>query len=125
VESNELNKGGSAAANRVIQEAIRKLAGQTGLNDPVFALGTVKDVNQDERTCSVEITLGELPELVEGVNLMASEAADGFVRIPSQGSQVQIKLAPDNEFYVSMWSDLDALEIYIDSSNKLRFDKNG
>lgn len=126
MESDELNsKGGSAAANRVIQESIRRLAGKVGLNDPVYAFGTIKEVNEDERTCSVEITLGELPELIEGVNLMASDAADGFVRIPALTSQVQIKLAPDNEFYVSMWSEISAIEIYIDAQNKLRFDKDG
>lgn len=119
------NENSDAAAARQIQYAIRMLAGKLGLNAPVYAFGTVKDVNEDERTCSVEITLGELPELIESVNLMASEGADGFLRIPTAGSQVQIKMMPDNEAYLSMWSDIDAIEIYIDAQNKLRFDKDG
>lgn len=109
---------------RQIEYAVQFFANTLGLKVPVFATGTVKSVDEAERTCSVEISMGDVPEIMEGVNLMATNA-DGFLRIPAIDSEVQIRVMPDNEAYVHMWSDLDAVVCWIDNQNEFRFDKDG
>lgn len=114
----------SLSSSRKIEWAVRALAGVNGLKQPKFAEGTVKSVDEDNRTCTVEITLGEMPETMEDVHLQADNG-DGFIKIPKIDSSVQILLMPDNEAYVYMTSDLEAIVIFIDAQNKVRIDSTG
>ena len=110
-------------ANRQIRDAIQVLAGTKGLSTK-FMLGKVTEVQEDERTCSVEVQLGDHPMTLTGINLSA-ENNDGLVEFPAVDSTVLICLLSNNSGFVVKMSDLDKVICVIDSSNKFEFDSTG
>lgn len=109
---------------RDIIYAIRKIAGADGLKKASFLTGTVTKVNEDDRTCDVDIKLGDSAESLTGVKLSVNPN-DGFILIPAKDSDLLICLMSDNSPYMISCEDIDKVICVIDSNNKYEFDKNG
>ena len=109
---------------RDIIYAIRKIAGVDGLKKASFLTGTVTKVNEDDRTCDVDIKLGDSAESLTGVKLSVNPN-DGFILIPAKDSDLLICLMSDNSPYMISCEDIDKVICVIDSNNKYEFDSNG
>lgn len=113
---------GQTTANRDIIYAIRQIVGADGIKKAQIIMGTVTNV--DEKTCDVDITLGDACQSIKGVNLN-SASNDGFTLIPANGSDILIALMPDNSAYMVACEDIDKAVCYIDENNSYEFDNNG
>lgn len=116
---------GQGAANRDIIYAIKKIAGADGIKKAQLVMGTVKSKpNERDKTCDVDITLGDACQSISGVHLNAS-SNDGFTQFPTVESDILIALMPDNSAYMIACEDIDKVACYIDENNYFEFDKNG
>lgn len=109
-------------ANRDIIYAIQKIAGVDGIKKAQLVMGTVTKV--DEKTCDVDITLGDACQSIKGVYLNSS-SNDGFTQIPAKESDILIALMPDNSAYMVACEDITKVVCYIDANNKFEFGSNG
>jgi len=109
-------------SNRDIIYAIRKIAGVDGIKKAQIVMGTVTAVN--DKTCDVDITLGDACQSITGVNLN-SASNDGFTLFPAVGSDILIALMPDNSAYMIACEDITKTVCYIDENNSYTFDENG
>jgi hypothetical protein len=89
--------------------------------------GTIKDVNTDDYTCSVEPSNGT--SIYYGVRLKTTINDDdsGIVCIPDIGSQVLISPLFNNEnvFYVSRFSKVKKWHLKTVSNSSIEFDSSG
>lgn len=99
-----------------IRTAIQKLA-KTDLFESI--LGTVKEVDQDKKTCTVQ-PLDDQPEILE-VRLSAVESPDkGIILIPTVGSFVIVGQTANEQPHVVMFSEIDSVStIFDDVEHKL------
>lgn len=97
------------------------LAGTAGMKSTKFLTGTVKSVDESNRTCKVEGILDSEAITYNEVNL-SMERNDGFIKIPAVDSTVFVARMPDGETYVIECSDIDKIICVIDGSNKFVFD---
>lgn len=92
--------------------AIQQMAGTHDKSDANIVVCTVDSVNEAERTCNVTSvnTKSELSftdvELMAGVN-------DGFLLVPTVGSQVIVSYSTITDPYVSMFSELDKVVVIV------------
>ena len=93
-----------------IKAAIQALAG-TNLADEIhMAVATVKAVNLDEYTCTVELTSGNAAVYRSNVRLMAA-VDDGMLLVPAIDSPVIIAWSTRNQPYVALFSQLQ--DVYL------------
>lgn len=111
-------------ANRDIIYAIRKIAEMDGIKKAQLVMGTVTSVNETDKTCNVDITLGDACQSVSDVSLNAS-SNDGFTQFPAVESDILIALMPDNSAYMVACEDITKAVCYIDTDNKFEFDSSG
>jgi hypothetical protein len=109
---------------RNIIDCIRKIAGTHGLKKAEFVTGTVKSVDEENRTCSVELLLSDVTMTLDEVALSA-EANDGFIQIPAVDSTVYIIIMPNNDQVAFFYSDIEKIICVIDDQNKYEFSSNG
>ena len=112
-------------ASRDIIYAIRKICGEDGMKDARFMTANVDEVQEDERTISCTIVLGESELNLTDVGLQSEVNSDGFCLIPKVGTDVLVCLMPDNSAYVVLCNDIDKIICVVDSSNKFVFDSSG
>lgn len=110
--------------SRTIQECVRILAGTTGMKQVMLIIGEVKEVDEDNRTCSVESTIDTETLLYSGVGLIP-ETADGFVLVPSIDSTVIMARFENGETYIIKCSDIQKINCYISAAHKFTFDTSG
>lgn len=103
-----------------IRTAIQKLA-KTDLFESI--LGTVKNVDPDKKTCTVQ-PLDDQPEILE-VRLSAVESSDkGVILMPAIESFVIVGQTANEQPHVIMFSEVDSVStIFEDVEHKL--DANG
>jgi hypothetical protein len=103
-----------------IRTAIQKLA-KSDLFESI--LGTVKEVDPDKKTCTVQ-PLDDQPEILE-VRLSAVESPDkGVILIPTVESFVIVGQTANEQPHVIMFSEIDSVSTLFDEVEH-RLDANG
>lgn len=101
--------------DRLIEEAVQKLAG-TYLKDLVQVfVCKVDSVDKVKRTCDCTPIGGDAATSLPGVRLMV-ENNDGFLVIPSVGSSVVVALSTKGLAYIYQFSDIDEVLIYVEGT---------
>lgn len=97
-----------AGEDRTLTELVRILA-KTG--EQVFSeVGTVKEINEEERTCTVVPSNGNA-EILD-VNLQANiNLKNGIVMFPVIDSEVMVTFLSEENAYISLYSDIDRIVI--------------
>lgn len=119
----EAEENKSSTANRDIIYAVRKLAGTDRLGSSLM-IANITAVNESDRTCDVEIVLGDNAQKITGV-LLSSDANDGFILIPEIDTNIVICLMADNSAYMLLCNDISKVICVVDSNNKYEFDATG
>lgn len=107
-----------------VAELIQQLAGTFNKDFVEMITCTVDSVDEDAFTCSCTPISGVANTNIPNVKLNA-EANDGFTKIPAIGSTVVVANSTRNQYYVYMYSDIDAIVCIIDGQNSYRFDASG
>lgn len=103
-----------------IRDSIRAIVGTGPIT---FAtLCTVDNINLTDNTCDCS-PLDDSADFL-GVKLLAQDS-NGFLIVPKDGSVVRVSMIDADTGYLSGFSEIDKVVIYIDASNKLEFDLNG
>ena len=92
-----------------IKEAIQKLAGSFKEDKTSIFLGSVKSVQESERTCTVTQLTNDIE--IEGIFLTA-EKNDGFLQVPAISSTVLVITSTNSERYVALFSEIEYVKIY-------------
>jgi hypothetical protein len=91
-----------------IREAINKITGNH-MVDKVYCIeATVTSVNATARTCGCDVVTGRISSTFDDVRLMAV-TDDGFLIIPTIGSNVSIIFSDFTYPYVSQYSGIDKI----------------
>lgn len=91
-----------------VKEAIKKLADK---NESVYSIKcTVTSVNLTKKTCYCE-PIDEGQADIADVKLIADSSKNGFMVIPKMGSVVFVSMTSNQTGYLSMWSEVDSIEI--------------
>jgi len=98
--------------NRVISEAIQKLAKTFQSDGLSFVVCTVDSVDTTSQTCDCTPVSGNSTAKIPSVSLKA-EPNDGLLLIPKVDSVVIVALSQKNTGYVALFSDLDSLEMVV------------
>lgn len=94
-----------------IKEAIQKIANTFKEDKMGMFLGSVKSVQESERTCTVTQLTGANDTDIEGI-FLSPENNDGFLQVPSIGSTVLVITSTNSERYVAMFSEIEYVKIY-------------
>lgn len=114
----------SQGSSRDIIYAIRKICGEDGLKDARFEIANVDEVQEDDRTITCTIVLGDSNVQLKEVGLQ-SEPNDGFILFPKVDTDILICIMPDNSAYMILCNDIDKIICVIDENNSYTFDSNG
>jgi hypothetical protein len=102
-------------------ELIQQAAGTFNKDIVSLVVCTVNSVDEDAFTCDCTPISGVAATQIPKVKLSA-EANDGFSLIPKVDSTVVVANSTRNSYYVFMYSDIQKVKCYIDSSNYFEFD---
>ena len=103
----------TATAPRTLQDAVQMLAGTYNKDIVSLILCTVDKVNDFTIDCTP--ISGEATTQIPGVKLN-SEANDGFMIVPKEGSTVLVATSSRNDYFTVMYSDIDKVVCVIDLS---------
>lgn len=109
--------------NAALTRAIQQAAGTYGTDTVSCVLCTVESVNEDERTCNVVTVNDAAQSTLEGVQLMAG-VNDGWLLIPTVGSQVMVIYSGVVMPFVAMYSEIDKIT-GITGDYGIQIDSNG
>lgn len=92
-----------------LRDVIKKIAND---NEEVYSIPcTVKSVSG--KTCDVEPLNGDADIL--GVKLQANDTTEGILFVPSVGSIVIVSFENKDNAFVSMWSEIESIQLRGDS----------
>lgn len=95
-------------SDRSIRETVEFLAG-TNREDKVYAIDAiVNEVDLSTRTCTCQCISAKSQNIFPNVRLMVS-VDDGFLIVPTVGSNVTIILSTFTDPYVTQYSEIDSI----------------
>lgn len=97
-----------------IRKAVQQMAGTFGANYATFTDGVVKSVDVDNRTCIVTVVNGKSE--VDITARIAPVVDDGIILIPTVDSSVIVCHNVGNVAYISQFSELEKVLIYVGNS---------
>jgi hypothetical protein len=92
------------------EDLIRQLAGTFNKEGYVFILSEVSSVKVDDRTCNVIPVEGKSEDEIEEVQISADDG-DGLILFPKVGSQVIVCISTTGRAFISMFSDVDDIQL--------------
>lgn len=105
------------SGSRQIKEGIQRLAKTFGTDYAFIVVGSVVSVDEQKRTCKIEVVSGINAEEIEGV-LLQAEPNDGFLLVPKAESTVKVLFSNKQAPFVVHCSEIDKMVVIV---NKTEF----